>query len=266
MTKSNFKDIQKIAYEVTGISLSDHKENMIYGRLARRLRALKLTNFDQYCALLKIPNSTEIHDFTNSITTNLTSFFRENHHFEFLKSTLIPKLMRDNVRTKRLRIWSAGCSTGEEPYSIAMVISSFSALQSWDIKILASDLDSNVVNTCKQGVYNEERVAGIPDEYQRFLIRDENSGQVQVKDSVRKLIRFNQLNLLHDWPMKGPFDFIFCRNVVIYFDHPTQKKLFDRYADLLRSDGHLFIGHSENLHKVCDRFSALGRTTYQRKI
>lgn len=250
--------------EWTGISLSDHKRNMIYGRLSRRLRALGLSDFNQYCNLLEASPAAEKTEFINSITTNLTAFFREIHHFEYLARTVIPNLMRANAASRKIRIWSAGCSTGEEPYSIAMVFKSFSALKGWDVKILATDLDSNVVAKGAGAVYPIDRAEGVPDKYRQFFKRDKTSNNVQIKDSVRELIRFRQLNLLHEWPMRGSFDIIFCRNVVIYFDLPTQKKLFNRYADMLVDNGHLFIGHSENLYKVTDRFNSMGRTIYQK--
>ncbi|TVZ38594.1 chemotaxis protein methyltransferase CheR [Alteromonadaceae bacterium 2753L.S.0a.02] len=265
MTDNNFSQIKSIAYSLTGINLSDHKKNMVYGRLARRLRILSLPTFDAYCQLIAEDNSIEHVEFINAITTNLTSFFRENHHFEFLANQLLPALMRKNIASKRLRIWSAGCSTGEEPYSIAMVVKSMAALASWDAKVLATDLDSNVVAKAKNGIYPAERAENIPDKYRKFLSVDKSSERVRVKQAVADIITFKQLNLLRDWPMRGPFDVIFCRNVVIYFDTPTQKTLFDRYANILQSDGHLFIGHSENLHNVSNRFSSLGKTIYQRK-
>lgn len=264
MSDRDFAMIQSIAYRLTGISLSEHKKNMVYGRLVRRLRALRLGSFDQYCALIDQENSAEHVEFINSITTNLTSFFREGHHFDFLAQKLLPTLAGRQGGSKRLRIWSAGCSTGEEPYSIAMVIKSQASLANWDIKILATDLDSNVVAKAKTGVYPAERAENIPEQYTRFLQADKTQARVKVKNAASDLITFKQLNLLHPWPMKGPFDVIFCRNVVIYFDAPTQRKLFDRYAGILQPDGHLFIGHSENLHNVTDRFRPLGRTIYQR--
>lgn len=264
MSIANFETIKRIAMEWTGISLSDHKRNMIYGRLSRRLRALGLSDFNQYCNLLEASPAAEKTEFINSITTNLTAFFREIHHFEYLASTVIPSLMRANAASRKIRIWSAGCSTGEEPYSIAMVFNSFSALKGWDVKILATDLDSNVVAKGASAVYPVDRAEGVPDKYRQFFKRDKTTNNVQIKDSVRELIRFRQLNLLHEWPMRGSFDIIFCRNVVIYFDLPTQKKLFNRYADMLVDNGHLFIGHSENLYKVTDRFNSIGRTIYQK--
>jgi chemotaxis protein methyltransferase CheR len=264
MTDANFRAISEIAYSLTGIKLSDHKKNMIYGRLARRLRKLDLPDFATYIELLHQEQGEERTEFINAITTNLTSFFRENHHFIYLRSEVIPRLQRANVASKRLRIWSAGCSTGEEPYSIAMVISSFAALSTWDVKVLATDLDSNVVMKASQGIYTAERAENIPDEYRKFLQHDKIGDRVRVIDKVKNLITFKQLNLLHEWPMKGVFDVIFCRNVVIYFDAKTQRTLFDRYANILRDNGDLFIGHSESLHNICNRFKSCGRTIYQK--
>jgi len=264
MSQANFNVIKALAYEWTGIKLSDLKENMIYGRLARRVRALNLHNFDQYCALLQAEDEQERREFINSITTNLTSFFREPHHFEFLKQQLLPALVTRNQASRKIRIWSAGCSTGEEPHSIAMVVASMAELKHWDVKILATDLDSNVLERAAGGIYSVERFDAFPSAYKQFIKKSADGEQVKIVDAVRGLIRFNQLNLLQPWPMKGPFDIIFCRNVVIYFDLETQRKLFDRYADKMVHKGHLFIGHSENLHKISDRFLGLGRTIYEK--
>lgn len=266
MTNQDFSVIQEQAYRLTGIKLTDHKKNMIYGRLSRRLRKLSISSFSDYCALIQSNDSSEITSFVNAITTNLTAFFRESHHFDFLKETVFPSLLHTNSSNKRIRIWSAGCSTGEEPYSLAMVVKSFHEFRQWDVKILATDLDSNVVNTASQGVYATDRIEKVPDVYERFLQRSKNQEDVRVKPDVASIITFKQLNLLHRWPIKGPFDIIFCRNVVIYFDVETQRKLFDRYADVMANQGHLFIGHSENLHNITDRFTSIGRTIYQKNI
>ncbi|MFL0809573.1 MAG: protein-glutamate O-methyltransferase CheR [Agarilytica sp.] len=264
MTDNDFQRIKELAFTITGITLSEHKRNMVYGRLSRRLRRLRVPNFASYCELLGQTGSEETTEFVNAITTNLTSFFREKHHFEYLKSTVIPRLIKTNAKSRRLRVWSAGCSTGEEPYSIAMTLASCIQLKNWDVKILATDLDSNVVEKAKTGVYSVERAEGIPDEYRRFLSIDKSKEHVKVKHSAADLITFKQLNLLHEWPMKGPFDVIFCRNVVIYFNADTQRILFDRYADILAEDAMLFIGHSESLHNITTRFRSCGRTIYQR--
>lgn len=268
LSDRNFGFIRDLVGERTGIVLSDLKRDMTYGRLVRRLRELKLSSFDEYCALLKSGDEDELINLTNAITTNLTSFFREPHHFEFLSQELLPKLFASKA-DRRLRIWSAGCSSGEEPYTIAMtILESVPQIRNWDIRILATDLDYNMVSRAASGIYTEERVNGIDARRQKRWFRrgrGENAGMVRVSPELQNLITFKQLNLLHEWPMKGPFDIIFCRNVVIYFNKETQRELFSRYADIMTSDGHLFIGHSESLYKVSDRFELLGRTIYRRR-
>lgn len=263
-----FKFISKLIGERTGIVLSDAKRQMVYGRLSRRLRQLKLTKFSEYCDILTSGHEAELIEFTNAITTNLTAFFRENHHFDFLKNTVLPELIRKNVHTKRIRIWSAGCSSGEEPYSIAMCVrEALPRLAGWDVKILATDLDSNMVQGGKRGIYTTERVEGLSlSRMKKWVERGtgEKADKVRMSAELRDLITFKELNLMHEWPIKGPFDFMFCRNVVIYFNKDTQRKLFDRYANLLADKAYLFIGHSESLNKVTDRFNLLGKTIYQK--
>ena len=263
-----FKFISQLVGERTGIVLSDAKRQMVYGRLSRRLRQLKLTKFSDYCDILTSGHEDELIEFTNAITTNLTAFFRENHHFEHLKDTVLPALIKKNAATKRLRIWSAGCSSGEEPYSIAMCVREMLPKSSgWDVKILATDLDSNMVQRGKDGVYTTERVEGLTAARMKKWVKrgkGENSDKVRMSDDLREIITFKELNLMEGWPMKGPFDFMFCRNVVIYFNKETQRQLFDRYADLLTDGAHLYIGHSESLNKVTDRFDLLGKTIYQK--
>lgn len=267
-TLQDFAKLQKLVIEHTGIVLSDAKHNMVYGRLARRLRATGITNFSEYLGFL-MDDEDELVNFINAVTTNLTSFFREKHHFEYLKTTVFPALEKQNAATRRIRIWSAGCSTGEEPYSLAITIREyFSAKSGWDIKILASDLDTNVIAHGERGVYDMERVQDLPrQQLTRWFVRGKgsNAGKVKVKPELQDLIEFRQVNLLQSWPFRGPFDFMFCRNVVIYFDMPTKVKLFARYADILKSEGFLFIGHSESLFKVTDRFQLIGNTIYQKK-
>lgn len=266
-TDKDFNFIRNLVGERTGIVLSDAKRDMVYGRLSRRLRQLDLSDFSTYCNMLSDGDSQELIEFTNAITTNLTSFFREPHHFEFLKEKLLPELMRDNPR-RRLRIWSAGCSSGEEPYSIAMVVREVMPSNSgWDVRILATDLDSNMVKRASEGIYTEERVNGMSMSRMKRWIRKgraENADMIKMANELQDIITFKELNLMHDWPMSGPFDFMFCRNVVIYFNKDTQRTLFDRYANLVKDGGHLFIGHSESLYKVCDRFQLLGQTIYRK--
>lgn len=264
MSSGNFETIKQVAYEFTGINLTEHKRDMIYSRLARRLRSLSLVNFDQYCELLTVSEHPEHNEFINAITTNLTSFFRESHHFEYLKKTVIPELLSKHRVDKRIRFWSAGSSTGEEPYSLAITLRE-SIPAAYDAKLLATDLDSNVLNHGRQGVYEINRIDTVSEERRKkWFYASRDGDTVKVKKTLEDLVSFKRLNLLENWPMKGPFDVIFCRNVVIYFDKETQRKLFNRYADILAPGGYLFIGHSENLHKVSDRFKSLGQTVYQR--
>ncbi len=263
----DFKYISDVIADRTGIVLSDAKHDMVYSRLARRLRQLKLTEFSQYLSLIKSGDENEILEFTNAITTNLTSFFREKHHFEYLRNKVLPELKKTKM-DRRIRVWSAGCSSGEEPYSIAMTIRDvFPTLDGWDIKILATDLDTNMVQRASDGIYTEERVAGLDKAHSKKWVKrgkGEHEGQIRMSKELRDMITFKQLNLMDDWPIRGPFDFMFCRNVVIYFNKETQRELFDRYADLVDDQGYLFIGHSESLHKVCQRFNLIGQTIYQK--
>ena len=264
----DFNFLREFVKEQTGINLSDSKRELVYGRLAKRLRILKLGGFSEYCERLRGGDDTETVSLVDSITTNLTSFFRENHHFEYLADQLIPRIQKENHISRRARIWSAGCSSGEEPYSIAMVLKeSMPSTGGWDTKVLATDLDSNIVARAKSGVYDLARINSLPrNRLKRWFNKGkgDNAGQIQVVPALQEMITFKQLNLMHEWPIKGPFDAIFCRNVVIYFDKPTQRVLFDRYADLLKDNGILFIGHSESLFKVSDRFKLLGKTIYQK--
>ncbi|MCP5150003.1 MAG: protein-glutamate O-methyltransferase CheR [Ectothiorhodospiraceae bacterium] len=266
LSDAEFERLRRLVREHTGISLSDAKRTLVYGRISRRIRALGLSGFPAYCALLEKDGGDEIEQFTNAITTNLTSFFRESHHFDYLRDKVVTPLK--GRTSQRLRIWSAGCSTGEEPYSIAITLAEALPRQALgDVRVLATDIDSNVLRHAEAGVYDLERVAGLPEETQRRWFKKgagPNKGKVRAADDLRELISFRQLNLLGSWPMRGPFDVIFCRNVVIYFDRDTQRELFKRYADMLPIGGHLFIGHSESLFNLTDRFELVGRTVYRR--
>jgi chemotaxis protein methyltransferase CheR len=267
----DFQHIRRIINEVAGISLADGKRELVYSRLSRRLRQLGLRRFEEYCTLLESGSDTaELSEFVNALTTNLTSFFREPHHFDFLGDELLPTLVRERSLThRRLRIWSAGCSTGEEPYTIAMVLREALPAVGWDIKILATDLDSNVLATAQRGIYDWDRVKDLSEaRRRRWFLKGcgAQAGQVRVAPALCDLITFRRLNLMEEWPMRGAFDIVFCRNVVIYFDKPTQQVLFDRFADRLIEQGHLFVGHSESLFKVTERFAPLGKTIYRRCI
>ena len=267
-TDADFSFIQKLVAERTGIVLTDIKRTMVYSRIARRIRQCGVKDFAQYCDLLKAGDESELVSFTNAITTNLTSFFRESHHFEYLAKTVLPELEKTK-KDKRIRVWSAGCSSGEEPYSIAMTIMDhFKNKPDWDIKILASDLDFEMVEKASKGVYKEDRVTGLDKKHLRNYVKKGKgnlAGMVKMDSRLIDMITFKQLNLLHEWPFKGPFDFMFCRNVVIYFNKDTQRELFDRYANILDDNSPLFIGHSESLFKVTDRYKSLGQTIYRKE-
>lgn len=263
---NDFSRVKKIVYDYAGIDLNDSKKNLVYNRLSKRIRFLEMTSFSSYIDYVVKVGEEEFVHLINSITTNLTFFFRENHHFEHLANTVIPELVKLNASTRKIRVWSAGCSTGEEPYSIAVVLKE-TVPAGWDVKVIASDLDSNVVQTATNGVYDIEKLKGVTEQRKkRWFLKGTGSqtGLAKVKPELQEIIEFRQLNLMEEWPGINTVDVIFCRNVVIYFDKKTQARLFDRYANQLREKGHLFIGHSESLYKVCDRFDLLGQTIYQK--
>ncbi len=263
-TKAHFRHLSELVTREIGIQLPDHKERLVYGRLVRRLRELQLNDCEDYIRVLENPRSGEMGEFVNAVTTNVTSFFREPHQWKALRETLLPELLA-NKREKRLRIWSAGCSTGQEPYSIMMCLSEFFD-SSWDIRLLATDLDTKVIETAQNATYKEEAVAKFSrEEKRRWLFRGtgEQSGMVMVRPELRSNVTFRQLNLLKDWPFSGPFDMIFCRNVMIYFDKKLMFKLVRRFEEKLTAGGLLFIGHSESLMGGDFELEAIAKNTYQ---
>ena len=267
-TRRDFDFLRQLSNARTGIVVSDDKFDMFYSRLARRVRALGLGSFADYCDYLDRSNDDdELVELVNAVTTNLTSFFRENHHFEFLADTALPEAMERNRDSRRLRVWSAGCSTGEEPYSLAMTLrENGQRLAGWDTRILASDIDSNVLAQAKAGVYPVNRVEALPGPRLKAFFqrgRGAQEGRVRVKDSLRNLVAFEQINLMEPLSVERQ-DIIFCRNVIIYFDKETKQRLVERFADHLVDGGYLFIGHSESLYRVTDRFRLIGHTIYQK--
>jgi len=271
LSHEEFKKLTGLVHSLTGIVLGDHKKDMVYSRLARRLRQLGLQSFSQYCALLDSKKAAQETGFlVNAITTNLTKLYRESHHFDSMAEYLTD-ISRDKIRNsgdKSLLIWSAGCSSGEEPYSIAStILSKVPSLGQWNLRILATDLDTNMLDTGRAGIYPKSALDGIPEAYQPVIkehitLKD---NKIHVKDRAKSLVHFKQLNLLHDWPMKRKFDVIFCRNVLIYFDNPTKDNLVRRYADQLLPNGMLFLGHSESLLNKPDDLQLIGRTSYVKR-
>ena len=265
LSDREFQRIKARVYEVAGISLSDAKRTLVISRLTKIVRGLSLPSFDAYVDFLERGGSAvDSQNFVNALTTNLTRFYREDHHFSHLRS-YVASVIAAKPRGTRLRIWSAGCSTGQEPYTIGMdLLGAFPELKRWDFKILATDIDTAVLAKAARGVYPEAELAGLSPERARPL-RKTGDGHIAVPDEVRELISFKPLNLITAWPMKGPFDAIFCRNVAIYFDKPTQGEVFGRFAKLLAPEAFLYIGHSENLGAGGDGFKLVGKTIYQSK-
>lgn len=261
-TERDFEIIRKLIYEYAGINLSDSKKDLVYSRLGRRLRANKLNRFSDYIELLHDKKSAEWEAFTNALTTNLTSFFREPHHFPMLAAHV------GNIKQRRpINIWCNAASTGEEPYTIAMTMMDLFGSLTPPVRIIATDIDTNALEAARNGVYALERIEKLPkDVLQRFFLkgRGEQSGQVRVRKELQDLIEFRQLNLQDaKWPVSGPFDAIFCRNVMIYFDKTTQHKILQRFAPIMHQDGLLFAGHSESLQGLTDVFKLQSKTVYR---
>jgi chemotaxis protein methyltransferase CheR len=269
LSDREFNRVKARVYAEAGISLSDAKRTLVISRLGKLVRALRLGSFDAYLDYLERTGTPDdAQDFVNALTTNLTRFWREDHHFAHLR-TYVGQLMQKRPRLgnggrPRLRIWSAGCSTGQEPYTIALdLLDAYPELRRWDFRILATDIDTNVVAKAAAGLYPASEINGLSPERAR-LFEPAGSGQVAIPAVARELIAFKPLNLMQTpWPMRGPFDAVFCRNVAIYFDKPTQGQLFARLGAILAPEGFLYIGHSENLGAGSQNFRLVGKTVYQ---
>lgn len=269
LSDREFNRVKARVYQEAGISLSEAKRTLVVSRLGKLVRTLRLNSFDAYLDYLERQGTpADAQEFINALTTNLTRFWREDHHFEHLES-YVRQLMAQRPRMgangrPKLRIWSAGCSTGQEPYTIALgLLAALPELKRWDFRILATDIDTNVVAKAASGIYPEAELNGLSRERSQLFERA-GAGQVQIPAAARELISFKPLNLMNNpWPMHGPFDAVFCRNVAIYFDKKTQGELFARLGAILVPDGFLYIGHSENLGAGGANFRLVGKTIYQ---
>lgn len=263
-TEDDFKQIAQILHSHAGIALAEGKAALVYSRLAKRLRSLGLRSFREYCALIEDHKEVdERQAMMAALTTNVTRYFREPHHFDHLRDVVMPALAERARKGGRVRLWSAACSNGQEPYSMAItVLSALPEAASLDVKILATDIDPNMVAEGKAGIYREDAIAPVPLEMRRKWFKKAPGGW-EVADELRQLVAFRELNLIGDWPMRGKFDAIFCRNVVIYFDEPTQERIWSRFAPLLEEGGALYIGHSERVTgPATAQFETTGLTTY----
>ena len=269
LSEKDFRRVSDVIYDHCGINLHDGKKSLVRARLAKRLRESRFTSFGEYIDYVLSDNGrTEFYKFVDSLSTNLTYFFREQVHFEYLHRQLLPTLIEQRGRqvNPKIRVWSAGCSSGEEPYSLAItLLDMLRDKGNWNIKILATDVSTRILETAKMGTYDKERVAPLsPQQKQRYLVPNKIEGRkvYQVSNELKKAIKFAYLNLMDSWPFRGPFDCIFCRNVMIYFDKLTQEKLVNRYWDHLGKGGILCIGHSESLTGINHKYRYVQPATY----
>lgn len=269
LTRRDLSEIAAMIYADAGIFLNETKASLVYSRLSKHIRGLGLSGFREYCELVASKEgAAERREMLSHLTTNFTRFFRENHHFDHMRDHVLPELIARAKAGGRVRIWSAACSDGQEPYSIALtVLSQFPNVADYDFKILATDIDPKILSLARAGIYEEGSLETVSATMRKQWFNEINvNGRLkfEISDKVKKLITFNELNLMSQWPFKGNFDVIFCRNVVIYFDEPTQIKIWNRFATLLPIGGHLYIGHSERVAgDAKNLFDNTGITTYR---
>lgn len=266
----DFEGLRALVHRLAGIALGDGKRQLMASRLARRLRALNLPSYAAYLRHLEAGHggAGELEQFVNCLTTNKTDFFREPHHFDFLREVLLQRreLAARGAADRRLRIWCAAASTGEEPYTLAMTVLEALGAEAarWDVRILASDIDTQVLAHAAEGLYDDARLAGVPQALRMRHFAPDPVGRWRVRARTREAVTFRRINLVDEsWPVRARYDAIFCRNVSIYFDRPTQDRLFRRLADQLRPGGHLYVGHAEALHWMADRLRPVHPTVYQ---
>ena len=271
LTEGEFGRLAAIAREDAGLMLPESKRQMVQSRMSRHLKRSHFESFDAYISHVeRDKGGRDREELISLLTTNVSSFFREDHHFKTLETQVLPSLISDARRGSRVRIWSAGCSTGQEPYTIAMkALMMADDLGRLDFKILATDIDPNVLNTALAAIYPATETDSMPEPFRTRFITPATGApnHIAVEQSVRDMVSFRKLNLISDWPMRGQFDVIFCRNVVIYFDDEVQASLWPRFASALKPDGWFFLGHSERLGPSAENlFESAGVTTYRRRL
>lgn len=259
LNQKQFEKISHTVYDFCGIKLGKDKQELVKARLSKRLYALNLDDFDSYLQLIK-NDSREFSQMIDSLTTNKTDFFREIQHFDFLTDEILPNLDR---QSRSLRIWSAACSSGEEPYSIAMTLNeALPDIRNWDVKILATDISSQILEKAHKAEYPEENLKDVSAYLKQKYFLKSASNKFVFKDPMRNIVKFARINLMDQWKMKGPFDVIFCRNVMIYFDKPTQAALINRFYNLIAPGGYLFVGHSESLNGIVHKYQYIKPAVY----
>jgi chemotaxis protein methyltransferase CheR len=266
LSSKQFDKISKLVYQISGIDLHEGKEELVKARLLKRLRHLKISNFDHYLKyMVNDKSGVEVGAMVDVLTTNKTHFFRESEHLEFLRDEIVPELSGGPIR-----IWSAGCSSGEEPYSIAITLcEAIRDSEKRDIRILATDISDRMMEKARQGIYDEETLKPLPPMFKHKYFKNVetrigHSHRYQVCSRLQSMVSFAKLNLMEEWPMRGLFDAIFCRNVMIYFDKPTQEKLVKRFWSMLREGGYLLVGHSESLTFMAHDYRYLKPAVYQK--
>ncbi|MFK7956016.1 MAG: protein-glutamate O-methyltransferase CheR [Lysobacterales bacterium] len=265
LSDADLKAFQKLSKQVSGIELDDSKKLMVYSRFSKRIRTLGIPTFSEYLALVQNSGSKEMEFFINTITTNLTYFFREHHHFEFLASDAMPGVMNQRSSPPPARIWSAGCSLGAEPYSIALTLNDAGYTPSTDYRILCTDIDSDMVCHTANGVFSSDEIRGLSQAHQSTWFDKNSSGDLVAKPAIRQAMVCKLLNLFGVWPIRPGVDIIFCRNTLIYFTKPDQDRIVRGFGDVQSSGAYLFLGHSESLRGMGDIYSRVSHTVYQRR-
>jgi chemotaxis protein methyltransferase CheR len=275
MNEAQFRRLGEFIYQVCGIRLNESKKVMLESRLSKRLKVLGMKSYKTYCEYLFSSDAKEdelIH-MIDLVTTNKTDFFREPAHFDFLRRTALPELIRSHGAgtDRKLMVWSAGCSTGEEPYTLSMILSDYAyAHRSYEYIILATDISTRVLDVARTGIYREEQIVPVPQDFRKkYLLRgkERHAGKVRIAPELRERVRFRRLNFMEgDFGMREPLDIVFCRNVIIYFDRPTQERLIDRISRHMIPGGYLFMGHSETLNGMHVSFESVAPTVYRKGL